>query len=59
MKRKLVLKAEKLRVLTESRLAGIVGGAQYAGPLAPSDYETGCSCTNSQAAICEALPPKQ
>ena len=53
MKRKLVLKAEKLRVLTETRLERIVGGAPSAGNLDPSAMETGCSCQFSQAAICD------
>ena len=57
MKRKLVLKTEMLRVLTTSRLIGVAGGAQFLG----DTWSCGTcgSCTNSQAAICEALPPKQ
>ena len=52
MKRKLVLKSEKLRLLTASRLATILGGAQATSQIDPSAVETGCSCPNSQAAIC-------
>ena len=48
MKRKLVLKTEKLRVLTETRLARVAGGIAN-----QSENYTMCSCLNSQMAICD------
>ena len=48
MKRKLVLKTEKVRVLTDIRLVRIAGGMQAN----PSDGGT-CGCMNSQLAICD------
>ena len=49
MKRKLVLKTEKLRVLSETRLDGIAGGK---GGLSLTVMQDGCATIFSQASIC-------
>ena len=57
MKRKLVLKTEKLRVLTTGGLANVVGGTVLVTTCNKSlAIATLCGCTNSQAAICNVPP---
>ena len=60
MKRKLVLKAEKLRLLTAEGLDNVVGGTLLVTTCQKSlAIATYCGCTNSQAAICDVQGTKR
>ena len=56
MKRKLVLKAEKVRVLTGTRLDRVVGGFNVVSDAC--DTDNGCIWGYSQMAICNVQGSK-